>query len=407
MSFTPPREILERYAEVMVNYGLGNGGGIEPSEVVGIVCAEDAKPLLLEVAKAVWRAGGHAIIDFRPADDGDWNLNAAFYDLAAEDQLDFYPDAWRRAYFAEIDHYLVLIASRDPRSGVGIDPTRASRHSRARSAESAYRFEQVKAGRLTWSGCVYGTEGTAGEAGMTIQEYWDQIIHACYLDQPDPVEQWRRTAEEIRRTVAWLNQLDIDRLHIAADGTDLWVSVGEHRRWTGGDSVNVPSFEIATSPDWRGTSGSITFTEPLYHRGVLIRDVRLSFRDGTVVQATAEEGEDELGALVATDPGAARIGEFSLTDGRHSRITRFMANTMFDENRGGPTGNTHLALGQSYGELFTGDLVNTPPERLAALGFNQSGIHVDIVSTSDRSVTATLRDGSTMPIYAGGRFLND
>jgi aminopeptidase len=407
MAFSPPRVILERYAEVMVHYGLGNGTGIKRGDVVGIDCREDAKPLLLEVARAVWRAGGHVIVDYRPADDANWNLNRAFYDLASGEQLDYYPDVWRRAYFAEIDHYLVLIADRDPRSGVGIDPKKTSRYSRARGAELTYRFEEVKAGRLSWSGCLYATEGTAAEAGMTIEEYWEQIIHACYLDDADPVTRWRNTAAEIRETVGWLNALDIDGLHVEAEGTDLWVSIGEQRRWIGGESVNVPSFEIATSPDWRGTNGHIAFSEPLYRRGVVMRGVRLTFRDGEVVAATAVEGQAALTEMVATDPGAARIGEFSLTDGRHSRITRFMANILFDENRGGPAGNTHLALGQSMEGLYTGDVANATPEELAALGFNTSSIHEDIVSTSDRTVTATLRDGSTLPIYADGRFLND
>jgi aminopeptidase len=407
MAFSPPREILERYAEVMVHYGLGNGTGIKRGDVVGIDCREDAKPLLLEVARAVWRAGGHVIVDYQPANDAKWNLNRAFYDLASGEQLDYYPDLWRRAYFAEIDHYLVLIADRDPRSGVGIDPKKASRYSRARGAELAYRFEEVKAGRLSWSGCLYGTEGTAAEAGMTIGEYWDQIIHACYLDDADPVTRWRNTAAEIRETVGWLNDLDIAGLHVKAEGTDLWISIGEQRRWIGGESVNVPSFEIATSPDWRGTNGHIAFSEPLYRRGVVMRGVRLNFRDGEVVGATADEGQAALTEMVATDPGAARIGEYSLTDGRHSRITRFMANILFDENRGGPAGNTHLALGQSMEGLYTGDVANATPEQLAALGFNTSSIHEDIVSTSDRTVTATLRDGSTLPIYADGRFLND
>jgi leucyl aminopeptidase (aminopeptidase T) len=127
---TPPQEILERYGKVMVNYGLGNGAGIKPGDVVGIVCREDAKPLLLEVAKAVWRVGGHVIVDYRPANDANWNLDRAFFDLASGEQLDYYPDAWRRAYFAEIDHYLALLADRDPHSGVGIDPEKASRYNR-------------------------------------------------------------------------------------------------------------------------------------------------------------------------------------------------------------------------------------------------------------------------------------
>jgi aminopeptidase len=406
MSYVPPPEILQRYGEVMVNYGLGNGSGITPGDVVGVVCPEDAKPLLLEVAKAVWCAGGHVIVDFRPGDDANWNMQKAFYEIASEEQLDFYPDAYRRSYFDTIDHYLALLAYRDPRSLAGADPNKRSRHARSRGRESTYRFEKVKAGTLSWSGGLYGSEALAAEAGMSLEEYWEQIIYACYLDDPDPVSRWRATAAEIRQTVAWLNRLDIEQLHVEADGTDLWVSIGENRRWAGGESVNVPSFEIATSPDWRGIEGHITFSEPLYLSGTVIRGVRLTFDGGTVVEASAEEGDAVLKAMIATDPGAARIGEYSLTDGRHSRITRFMATTLYDENRGGPTGNTHLALGDSFQELYTGDVAGATPERFAALGFNSSSIHVDIISTSDRKVTATLKDGSTKMIYAAGQFQN-
>lgn len=407
MAYSPPLEVLERYGEVMVNYGLGNGVGIRPGDVVGVVCAEDAKPLLLEVAKAVWRAGGHLIVDFRPADDVDWNMQKAFYEIASDEQLEFYPDAHRRSYFATIDHHLVLLAERDPRSLTGVDPAKRSRHARARGRELMYRFEKVKTGTLSWSGCLCGTEELAAEAGMSLEEYWEQIIHACYLDDPDAVSRWRATAAEIRETVAWLNRLDIERLHVQADGTDLWVTVGEQRRWAGGESVNVPSFEIATSPDWRGTEGHITFSEPLYLRGTVIRGIRLTFAGGEVVNASAQKGDAELKATIATDPGAARIGEYSLTDGRHSRITRFMATTLYDEKGGGPAGNTHLAVGRSIEELYTGDVANTTPEQFAALGFNTSSIHVDIISTSDRTVTATLKHGSAKVIYADGQFQND
>ncbi len=406
MSYVPPQGILERYGEVMVNYGLGNGAGIRPGDVVGVVCPEDAKPLLLEVAKAVWRAGGHLITDYRPADDSVWNLQRALYEIASDEQLAFYPDAYRRSYFDTIDHHLALIAYRDPHSLAGIDPGKRSRYARARGGELTYRFRKVKAGTLSWSGCLYGTEALAAEAGMSLDEYWKQIIYACYLDDPDPVSRWRETAAEIRETVAWLNHLDIERLHVEADGTDLWVKIGEQRRWAGGESVNVPSFEIATSPDWRGIDGHITFSEPLYMNGTVIRGVRLTFAGGEVVQARADLGEAELKALISTDPGAARVGEYSLTDGRHSRITRFMATTLYDENRGGPTGNTHLAVGRSMEEVYTGDVAAATPEQFAALGFNSSSIHVDIISTSDRTVTATLKDGSTKPIYAGGQFQN-
>ena len=125
-----------------------------------------------------------------------------------------------------------------------------------------------------------------------------------------------------------------------------------------------------------------------------------------VVQAEAEENENVLTEMIATE-NADKVGEFSLTDGRFSRITRFMAQTLYDENVGGPFGNTHIAVGKSYHDCFDGDRSAVSREEWDRLGFNESSVHTDIVSTADRTVTATLRDGSEREIYANGRFLLD
>jgi aminopeptidase len=113
---TPSQEILERYAGVLVNYALGHGAGVQRGEVVGLRLSEDAKPLLLEIAKAVWRAGGHLLSEFLPADDSTWNLQRAFYEIASEEQLDFFPAATIKPYFETIDHFLMVGAERDPRT---------------------------------------------------------------------------------------------------------------------------------------------------------------------------------------------------------------------------------------------------------------------------------------------------
>ena len=407
MPYTPPAEILERYAEVLVNYALGNGRGVQPGEVVGLWIAEDAKPLLLEIAKATWRAGGHFMYEFSPASDSRWNLDRAFYELASEEQLDFFPAAHAKAWFESIDHYLMVGAPRDLQALAGVDPAKIARKNRAWGPYLTYRFDRVNAGELSWSLCRYGTEATAAEAGLSLEEYWDQIISACYLDDPDPIARHRETSTEIRATVSWLNDLDIERLHVVAEGTDLWVTLGEQRRWIGGDTENIPSFEIFTSPDWRGTEGTIAFSEPLYWNGSRLEGIRLRFEAGRVVEASAREGDELIKAMVGTDAGAAQVGEFSLTDGRFSKVTRFMADTLFDENRGGATGNTHIAVGMSYEDTYTGEHAELTDERKLELGYNSSSIHVDIISTSDRTVTAQLRDGSEQVIYAGGQFRRD
>ena len=68
----------------------------------------------------------------------------------------------------------------------------------------------------------------------------------------------------------------------------------------------------------------------------------------------AAENEPLLHEMIATE-NADRVGEFSLTDARLSPIDRFMADTLYDENIGGPFGNTHLALGNAYQDTYDGD----------------------------------------------------
>jgi aminopeptidase len=181
------------------------------------------------------------------------------------------------------------------------------------------------------------------------------------------------------------------------------IGVGEQRRWLGGRGRNIPSFEIFTSPDWRGTQGWIYCNQPLYRYGNLVKGIRLAFVDGRVVEASAEQNESVLREMIATE-GADRLGEFSLTDRRLSRINRFMAHTLYDENVGGRYGNTHVAVGRSYQDAYAGDPTQVSLERWSELGFNDSTVHTDVVSTTDRVVTATLRGGGERVIYRDGQF---
>jgi aminopeptidase len=190
------------------------------------------------------------------------------------------------------------------------------------------------------------------------------------------------------------------------DDADLWIKLGERRQWLGGGGRNIPSFEVFTSPDWRGTEGWIRFNEPLYIYGSLITGIELEFRDGRVVSARAGENERLLKEMLASE-GADAVGEFSMTDARLSPITKFMANTLFDENTGGRYGNTHIAVGRSYRDTYDGDPNGVAPEEWERLGFNQSVVHTDIVSTTDRTITAVLEDGGERVIYADGRFTLD
>lgn len=403
MAYTPPQEILERYADVLINFALGGGSGIKAGDVVRISAHESAKPLYAELRKAVLRSGGHVIGQYLPDDDDRYNLSRDFYETADDAQIDFFPSRYMRGLVDEIDHQVAVISDADMHALEGVDPSKLMRSGKAMKPWMQWRTEKENAGRFTWTLGLYGTPAMAAEAALSEEEYWQQIIDACFLDEDQPIARWQEVSAQITEYVDKLTALSIERLHIEGEDVDLWITMGERRQWMGGSGRNIPSFEIFTSPDWRGTSGWIRFNQPLYRYGNLIKGIRLEFADGVVVKAQAEENENVLTEMVATE-GADKVGEFSLTDSRFSRISRFMAETLYDENVGGPFGNTHIALGKSYHDCYAGDPGGVSREEWERLGFNDSTVHTDIISTADRTATATLSDGSERVIYSDGRF---
>ena len=406
MPYTPPPEALERYARVLIDFALGGGRGIEAGDVVRVVAPECAKPLYVELNRAVWRAGGNVIGGYQPDEDGHANLARDFFELAGEAQLEHFPARYGRGLIDEIDHQVSVIATTDPRALDSVDPALIMRRGESMRPLLDWRAEKENEGRFTWTLGLYGTPAMAAEAGLPLEDYWEQIIHACFLDSEDPLARWREVGERLERTREQLDALHIERLHVTGEDVDLHISVGERRRWLGGRGRNIPSFEIFTSPDWRGTSGWIYCNQPLYRYGNLVKGIRLTFDDGRVTEASAEQNERVLSEMIATE-GADRVGEFSLTDRRFSRITRFMAQTLYDENVGGEFGNTHIALGRSYQDAYDGDPAKLAGADWEQLGFNTSSVHTDIVSTTRRTVTASLRGGEERVIYRDGEFVVD
>jgi aminopeptidase len=198
--------------------------------------------------------------------------------------------------------------------------------------------------------------------------------------------------------------MDVRYYHIQSENIDLRIDPGEQRKWVGVSGHNIPSFELFLSPDWRGTEGVYFANLPTYRSGNYVEAVSLKFKKGRVIKAEAQKGEDFVIKQISMDKGASRIGEFSLTDKRFSKINRFMANTLFDENFGGRQGNCHLALGSSYSDTFDGDSAKLTKEKKVELGFNDSALHWDLVNTEKKRVTAHLMSGRDKVIYEDGMF---
>lgn len=398
MSYIPQTTILEKYARVLIHWALHGGKGAQKNEVVLLNVPECAKPMLLPLQQAVLEAGAHPIINFIPDE-----IMRPFYDHATDEQRLFFPHALMKGRIDQVDHIVSLIAETNKHEFEGVDPKKIMSRSKAFRQYQEWKDDKETQGALTWTLALYGTEAMAKEANLTLEQYWKQIIEACFLDKDNPIEHWRNAFTEVERVRTKLNDLAIESVRVRAPETDLTIGLGPGRRWLGGSGRNVPSFEVFISPDARVTEGHIRCNQPLYRYGNLIKDIRLEFKRGRVVRAEASYGQHVLQEMIATK-GADRIGEFSLTDKRLSRISTFMAETLFDENIGGAYGNTHIALGNAYKDSYPGDARKLTKEDWAAMGYNESVVHTDIISTEDRTVTALLEDGTELVIYQDGQF---
>jgi aminopeptidase len=399
MAYQPSKEVLDKYASVLVNCALNSGAGVKHNEVVLLQVPECAKPILQPLQRAVLRAGAHPIIQYLP--DG---ISREFYDLAGEHQINFFPSKYLKGRVEEIDHLVSIIAEHDMHELEGVDPKRLMAKQRAFKPYMEWRDEKENSGKFTWTMGLYGTEVMAAEAKISLEEYWNQIIKACYLDREDPIAEWKRVLSETERLTKILTAMPINSLHVKSENSDLIVGLDRNRKWMGGTGRNIPSFEVFISPDCRRTNGYMTFNQPLYRYGTLVEGVYLEFKDGKVTKATATKNEDVLKEMIATE-GADMIGEFSLTDIRFSRIDKFMAETLYDENFGGEHGNTHIAVGNAYKDSYPGDPASVSKEKWKEMGYNESVVHTDIVSTENRVVTATLEDGTKKVIYENGKFV--
>ncbi|MCA9369133.1 MAG: aminopeptidase [Pseudomonadales bacterium] len=398
-SYTPPQEVLENYANVLVNFALGGGNGIKKGDVVQLAVPDIATPLALELQTAVLKASGHPLVRIIPS-----NFDKDFFNYASDEQLTFFPENYLKEKAKLLDHTVSVIADINPTELADVDPKRIMLSREAKYPYREWLFAKEHRGEFSWTLGLWGTQAKADIVGLSLEEYWEQIIHACYLDARDPIAEWKRLSNLQKDIQTKLNALEIETIHIEGEDIDLTIKLGANRAWKTGSGCNIPSFEHFTSPDWRGTNGWVAFNQPLYRYGNIIEGIALEFKDGLVTKATATKGEKILKDMISTK-NADKLGEFSLTDKRLSRITHPMAETLYDENIGGPYGNTHVAVGMAYKDCFKGKASEMTESDWKEMGYNNSSVHTDIVSTTDRTATATLTDGSKVVIYKDGMFV--
>lgn len=330
-------------------------------------------------------------------------MESNFYSRADNNQLVFLTPGDKELY-ESLNGRIYLHA---PESLTHLSKIDSARIGKALVARKSYREimnKREEQGVYGWTLCTLPTAELAAQARITLKQYANQIVKACYLDKEDPVGEWKRIYKEVGSIKKKLNALKVDYFLMESDSMNLRITPGRDRKWLGVSGHNIPSFEIFLSPDWRGTEGTYFANQPSFRSGNYVEGVRLEFKKGSVVKVEADKGREFAAKQIAMDRGAGRVGEFSLTDKRFSRIDRFMADTLFDENFGGKFGNCHLAVGASYSDTYAGDPADLTEDLKEELGFNDSALHWDLVNTEDKRVTAVLESGRKQVIYEKGVF---
>jgi aminopeptidase len=339
---------LQKLAEVLVNYSVG----VKPGQSVRINGATVAEPLIVELFRAVLQAGRNPLI--RMTSDA---LQEIFYKHASDEQLHYFSPITIHE-IANIDCSIGIWADENTKALTGCDPKKIGIAQAARKKYMEIFMNRAADKELRWSGTQYPTQASAQDAEMSLAEYEDFVFTAGMLDRPDPVAAWKQVSERQQRLADLLNGKR-DYHVVAGNGTDVRMSVA-NRRWINCDGhENFPDGEVFTGPVIESVNGQINFSFPAVHHGREVQDVKLTFKDGKVVAASASKGEDFLFSMLDTDAGSRFLGECAI--GTNYQIKRYTKNTLFDEKIGG---TVHFALGAGYPE--TG---NT----------NESGLHWDMV----------------------------
>ena len=394
------RNHLRRYADVLL-WGLQTARSKPYKKRDIILIRYHAAGLTLaEILHArILAMGMHPVMRLAPTATMEKN----FYTLAGRRQLVFQPPGNLELY-QNLNGSIFVHAPESITHLSKVDPKKIGRYAISLKPLRDIMDQRDAQGLFGWTLCMLPTKELSRHAQLPMKQYAAQIIKACWLHRRDPVREWQRIFAAAQEVKKWLNAMSVNRLHIESDHTDLVITPGRKRRWIGISGHNIPSFELFLSPDWRGTQGVYYANLPSYRSGNMVTGVRVQFVRGKAVAIQAAKGEQFAQQQVRMDKGACRVGEFSLTDKRFSKIDHFMANTLFDENFGGPQGNCHVALGSSYADTYDGPAADLTGSLKKRLGFNDSALHWDLVNTERKRVTAHLDFGAKVTIYEDGQF---
>ena len=402
---------LEKYASLAVNIGVN----IQPGQRLVIRSSLTSAPFTRKIVKKAYEAGARGVTVQWSDDD----CTRMHYDMAPDEAFHEVPEymPFMHDEFVAKNYALLSIVSVDPDLLNGVPVERIAAANKAAGEAMAGFRRAMQADKISWSIVAVPSPAWASKVfpdldspDEQVEALWHAIFKATRADLENPVAAWQNHIELLNAKSDFLNDNKFNALHFKAPGTDLMVELPKKHLWCAADSINasgakftanIPTEEVFTMPLKTGVNGVVSSTKPLSYGGNLIENFSFTFKDGAVVDFTAEKGYETLKTLIETDEGSRYLGEVALVPHSSpistSNLTFF--NTLFDENA-----SIHFALGSAYAfNLIGGKQMS--PEELRAEGANDSITHVDfMVGCANMNIDAISEDGSKVAIFRDGEW---
>ena len=331
---------VRELADVLVHHSLN----LQPGESVLIEATDADDEVVAELAQAVLDAGALPLVQMR----SQWVQRTLLLG-GSEPLMQLMKDVGYHQ-MDQADAYIGLRCGQNT-SELADVPADKMRLYTEHYVKPVHFELRVKRGR--WVVLRWPTPSMAQAAGMSTAAFRDFYFNVCTLDYDQLTAAMQPLEDLMNRT---------DRVRLVAPDTDLTFSIKDIPAILCGGEYNIPDGEVFTAPVKDSVNGTIHFNAPTIYHGVAFDDVKLTFKDGQVVDATSNR-TDRINEILDTDEGARYVGEFAI--GVNPLVTEPMRDILFDEKI---AGSIHFTPGNAYDEADNG---------------NRSQVHWDLVLLQD------------------------
>lgn len=333
-------------------------------------------------------------------------INMSYEDM--DNSLYFNKKIWDE--YAKRKASFLIFETEIPHLMDDVSPEKLSYAAKLRRNTKPLYIKLVERCQIPWCIAAYPGEKWARNIfGDNIDSYdklKNCIFDMCMVNKDNPSREWDNLLDRNDKIVKKLNNLGLEKIHYYNSmGTDLEVYLPDNYLFGSARDnniiVNMPSYEVFTSPIYNKTNGIVYNSKPLVYGGGVIDNFWIKFENGKVIDYDSKYGKEILKEIIYTDDKSCYLGEVALVD-FDSPISKMSINfgtTLIDENA-----SCHLALGSGFPECISNGL-DMSDDDLLKNGINVSKQHVDfMIGTDDLAVVGYTKDGKEVSIFENGNF---